>query len=124
MTRRSFVVVRNLPWPPRSGGDLRYLHVVGALADLGPTFVYGLSGGGAPPRPDLAGWRRSSVPESARVLDADGISAAVKARRSPFALELHPDTIAELRALVEEFAPDQVLVGGFELFGALDALRP
>jgi glycosyltransferase involved in cell wall biosynthesis len=120
---RTLVLTRRLPSPPRSGGDLRYLNIVGALAGLGPTYVFGLAGE-VSPRDDLAGWRRASDLRAALTPTGQQLAATLRAGRSPFATVVAPATEAELAGVVEDFAPDLAVVCGLELVGYLDVLRP
>jgi glycosyltransferase involved in cell wall biosynthesis len=118
---RTLIVLRHLPSPARDGNDLRHLSLVEALADRGPTFVFGLRGAGSAPRGDLAGWRAASDPDAANT--PEGLEA-LRTQHSPFATVHSSSTVAELAGVITEFAPDVVVVGGLELSGYLGALRP
>jgi glycosyltransferase involved in cell wall biosynthesis len=124
VTRRTLVVVRNLPSPPRGGGDLRALAIVHALAGLGPTAVFGLAGDGPSPRPDLVDWRASTVPGAAATSSGEALVEALRVGRSPFLTVDSPPAAAELLEVVDAIAPDVVVVCGFELSGYLEVLRP
>jgi glycosyltransferase involved in cell wall biosynthesis len=124
MTRRTLVVVRNLPSPPRGGGDLRTLAIVHALAALGPTAVFGLTGDGPSPRSDLVDWRASTVAGAADTSSGEALVEALRVGRSPFVIVDSPAAAVELLEVVDAVDPDLVVVCGFEMTGYLTVLRP
>lgn len=125
---RTLLVLRHLPFPPRDGGDLRCLHLIDALAALGPTSVFGLDGAG--PDGDSASgadpvtWTVASDPDAGRTPRGSEILDALREQRSPFSTVASPTTVIELLRAVDDFAPDVVVVSGLELFDYLEPLRP
>jgi hypothetical protein len=121
---RVLVLSRQLPYPPRTGGALRELHIVRALATIGPTYVFGLAGAGpAPADTELAGWCASYDPTASSVPQGDELIAAFRAGKSPFHVRVSETAANEVDALIDEFAPDVVLVRGNELSAYIPQLR-
>ncbi len=120
---RVLVVSRQHAHPPRNGGALREMHIIRALAALGPTWVFALAAGGPPP-PGLpvAGWT-SSRDRNASMPEGGDVMAALRDGRSPFHVTVSETAARELLALVDEFAPDVVVVRGNEIATYVPHLR-
>jgi polysaccharide biosynthesis protein PslH len=122
---RVLVLSRQLAYPPRTGGALREMHIVRALAAIGPTYVFGLAGAvPAPPDVGLAGWDASRDPAASSMPQGDELMAAIRAGDSPFHVRVSETAANELDALIDAFAPDVVVVRGNELSGYIPQLRP
>jgi glycosyltransferase involved in cell wall biosynthesis len=107
---RFVVVAPQLPSPARNGDALRALHLVHALADVGPTAVFGLSRGGPPPREDLLDWTATS---DANLTQARGDGTAwewMRGTGSPFNARFSAIAVGELRTKVRELHADVVVV--------------
>jgi polysaccharide biosynthesis protein PslH len=121
---RVLVLSRQLPYPPRTGGALREIHIVRALATIGPTYVFGLAGAGPPPPTvELAGWDASCDPAASSMPHGDKLMAALRAGESPFHVRVSETAADEVDSLIGEFAPDIVVVRGNELSGYIPQLR-
>ena len=106
------------------GGALRELHIVRALAETAPTYVFGLApGGSAPPDTELAGWQSSRDPTAALAPQGEGLRSALRAGESPFHVPVSDVATAELDEVLESFAPDVILVRGPEVSGYIPQLR-
>jgi glycosyltransferase involved in cell wall biosynthesis len=101
---------------------LRELHLVRALAALGPTAVFGLAPARPPTGIALAGWETSSDPGAGDHLHGGDLLHAIREGTSPFSLPRSAVAAAELERMVTSFAPDVVVVRGSELGAYLDVV--
>lgn len=110
------------------GNGLRRLAIARALSTLGPTTVFGLGRGDPAPAVEPGreplGWRSSIDPRAAVAPQGAGLTEALARGDSPFALRPSSTATAELLALVAEFRPDLVVVGGLDLAHYAEVLRP
>ena len=123
---RTFVLTPNLPYPPRSGADLRTLSVIRALSRLGPVGVFGIGRTkvSRPPLENVERWVTTTL-DAASSEDSSGGEARwiTDPEWTPsdryFSEAIDAEVLDELTA----FAPDLVVLEQLVVAGYLRSAR-
>lgn len=101
------------PWPPKWGVDLRCWQILNLLAGIGEVGLFALTGtGGAPPGFPAKVWHIASSAASITARASDANDSSWLAREDGLPSDAYYDLTAvqELRILLEQFAPDVVVL--------------
>jgi len=121
---RALVLASALPFPPRYGGAIRTWQNVVALSRMGPVAVFGLrtDSRSAAPLSEIEVWRTSSA-GSPTNREGESLDWLRGPGAVPADAYFSPGAWAEIEALLDEFAPDVVVVETLDLYRYVEPLK-
>lgn len=123
---RSFVLATRLPYPPRSGADLRSWLAIKGLAGLGQVGVFGISFRSPEPSPleEIGLWQsssyRSAIAHMTQPADASWLGIP---EWRPSDWYVFPPIVKEVAEALERFTPDLVVLDGLMTAGYLPVVE-